>query len=462
MTIHANNYREYLENYLRPLINSSDIMGLKSLYDSDPQYFHETLPSLRKNDPVSFTEILTEQELTTFTRLVQQSDGYIHTVLLLGGFYIKKDVINLIRQDKIEILKEILDCLSASDSLNKEDFDTCPYRITDLGIAKKYLHMLFQWYSKKQNSVVKLNDFVNLLEFVSPDIIDKIDVTDVTNMDSLRKFFYYCDNLLHKEGYLTVKALALHPEFKKHILHILMETDLNGLKNYRLVIYYILRNITEKEFIEVSKTYLKNSSKLRKAYLLYYPEIHNYPDIHAKALTALFSLDISYIELVFSCKHHGFKLNIPDTTIEKLNPKICFTILDMIFQNTTIKPELIVTDYKKLLDKASIFALTSPDIVEDLSKIQSAVNSYQDGFTTLELVQRFTRLVFEQPENIKLKIIKKILDTSAPDNIKYQLIQLIFNRFGYYKSYSQAEEQFGSIRELLIELNSYILEQEEK
>jgi hypothetical protein len=458
MTIHANNYKEYLENYLRPLINSSDIMGLKSLYDSDPQYFHETLPSLRKNDQVSFTEILTEQELITLIRLGQQSDGSIYAVLLLGGLY-TRDVINLIYKDKIEILKEILDCFSVFDSFIREYSDTCPYRITCLKTAKKYLQVIFQWYSKQQDSVKKHDNLANLLELVSPDVIEKIDITNIIDLDILRKFLYYRDNLLHTEGYQTIKALTLHPEVKKHIL---METNLEGLKKYRLVIYYIFRNITEKEFVEVSRIYLKNSSKLRTALLLYYPEIHHYPDIQAKALTALFSLDISYIELVLSCKHYGFKLSIPDTTIEKLNPKICFTILDRVFQDTTIKPELIVTDYKKLLDKASIFALTSPDIVEDLSKIQSAVNSYQDGFTTLELVQRFTRLVFEQPENIKLKIIQKILDTSAPEDTKYQLIQLIFDKFGYYKSYSQAEEQFGSIRKLLVELNSYISKQEEK
>ena len=72
------------------------------------------------------------------------------------------------------------------------------------------------------------------------------------------------------------------------------------------------------------------------------------------------------------------------------------------------------------------------------------------------MIQQFLHLTYKQNSTIKLKVIQKILDSSIPDDIKDELIRLMFLDYFYNRTYAQAEEQFGCAKELLMELNNFI------
>jgi hypothetical protein len=466
MITQVKSYKEYLENYLKPLLNSSDYTTLQSLYEKNQDWFHNTLPDLRKKDPISFVDILTEQELIDLIHYDQsnnslqelidlihydQSNNSFLTFWILGGFY-TRDVSTLIFQNKMETIKKLLNYSGFVYNFREEN-DNHFHKIKDLDTATKLIEMLF-----KRHFNTTLNQIqAYILEFISPDIIDKINTANIKGfLDNIAICLYEQSSRLLDEGYQTIKALALHPAVKQYILFETNTNNIYDISNYISVTYFIFHHITEEEFIKIAKVYLKSSSKFKKASLICYPKIQNYPDIYVKALTALFKLNSLQIDFFNTVAKYGFKLHIPNDVIEKLSPEICFTILDKVFQNNKINPNIIVTNYQKILDKAFVFAFTSPYNKDSLSKIQLAISSYQNGFTTIDIVQRFTYLIRKQNSTIKLKVIQKILDSSIPDDTKNELIQLTFLCYVYNWTYSQAEGQFGCAKELLIELNNYI------
>jgi len=447
----VNSYREYLENHLKPLLNSSDYTTLQSLYEKNQDWFHNTLPDLRKKDPTSFVDILTEQELIDLIHYDQSNNSFL-TFWILGGFY-TVDASALVFQNKIEALKKLLNYSGFVYNFQEEN-DNHFHKIKDLDTATKLIEILF----KRHLNNTSLNQIqACILEFISPDLIDKINTANIKGfLDNIAICLYEQSSRLLNEGYQTIKALALHPAVKQYILFKTNTNDIYDISNYILVAHYIFHHITEEEFIEIAKAYLKSSSKFKKASLVCYPEIQNHPDIYAKALTALLQLSSLQVTFFNTMSKHGFKIHIPDDTIEKLNPETCFIILDRVFQNNNINPDTIVTNYQKLLSKASVFAFASPYNKDSLSKIELAINSYQKGFTTLDMIQQFLHLTYKQNSTIKLKVIQKILDSSIPDDIKDELIRLMFVDYFYNRTYAQAEEQFGCAKELLMKLNNYI------
>lgn len=416
------------EEYLCTLKDLTTPKELTEFYSENGRFVHLTVPELRSTSNVSFLDVLTVDEVLKIA----------NTVPYLLGNVTFEDIfkaVNLETYDLVEKLITTLHVRKPSKSISK---------LT----GKKAIKLLEVIIKNLNNINIFFYNLDPLLGFVEEEAFTKTDIKltrDVVLNLILQPRVDEYPNVFRFLTTSPVGAELFNPQVEA--------TKSVNAKKLFYFLALIATRLSPQNFFKTVQ-YTRNTLSLQEAALIYSPLASQYLQIKKCCLKALLKLKTNYM---IDALPDFLKVTVEDSLIDILSPEDCFQLLELIDSNLD---DIINVNVETIYERVSILAVADPKVTSQLEHFKYLLKAKTDGVITLYELKRLSNFLERLPDDDyddQVFIIKKIVLSDLPSEVKVKLTRIVARKEKPYKSSSpsiaNAEKEYGVAKYLLAEIN---------
>jgi len=423
MALYFLDYKDYL-NTLKKNIETGT---LESFYKTKSELLDRTAGTLRTNSEVSFVDVFSDEELKHVLKVAPNALGPFTTT----------DVYRAVVTDRYWLVKQII---SKGWFIEKPKLNSASLVLPD----DKALELL-KIVADHSIGSVHSSTLEAIASLVSDKAFTKIDLE--TAILLTKRVFHLINSHSHPNIFrmLTISpagAELFHPE--RSVLK-------HGRDTFKFEFLAIVATgLTPENFLKAVE-YTKKDHSSMSAALLFCPLVSKYPKVKKRCLKALLNLkSIANINEL----PKGVKLSVEKHLVEALSKDEYLTLLSHLNKDEN---GVISADVDALHEKASLLAVTNPEVLPTLDYYKPMLKALANGVVTARELRKLMSSLRALSSEEQLALIERILKGDCNTTHKINLIKAIVNyevpNLVAPYHIAECERNYGEVKHLIIQLN---------